>query len=282
MIQEFSSEPIHLPLPQNADIIARLRMFLGHYDLRIYISGTAYIDVDRGSFDAFFHVEYVSNSFVGCLGTVGQFCDFAKCTLFGGGVHRNELPLNIVFASTPQFRSVASKYGLSDISVKDHIPFSIGNAVLLSADASVLGGAKVGDGAVIAANALVNGTVAPFTIHGGLPSRKIKARFDEATMAAIASVRWWDFETVYLGNNLDTIQTLATDTETKHVYRKPTPRFVLRLFNVGKPGQQVQILGFATEGKEFKVSDAPEHVRSYLGQLGVNSETYQWIANVWE
>ncbi|WP_245869419.1 acyltransferase [Pontibacter ramchanderi] len=46
----------------------------------------------------------------------------------------------------------------------------------IGANVTILGGAKIGRGAIIAAGAVVTGTIPPFTIAGGVPARVIKER----------------------------------------------------------------------------------------------------------
>ncbi len=53
----------------------------------------------------------------------------------------------------------------------------IGNDVWIGHAAIVLPGVTVGDGAVIAAGAVVSKDVAPYTIVGGVPAKTIRLRF---------------------------------------------------------------------------------------------------------
>jgi maltose O-acetyltransferase len=55
-------------------------------------------------------------------------------------------------------------------------PVTIGNDVWIGARVTILPGVNIGDGAVIAAGAVVTKHVAPYTIVGGVPARKIKDR----------------------------------------------------------------------------------------------------------
>jgi len=52
----------------------------------------------------------------------------------------------------------------------------IGKDVWIGAGAKILGGVNVGDGAIIAAGAVVKDDVKPYTIVGGIPAKKIKER----------------------------------------------------------------------------------------------------------
>jgi acetyltransferase-like isoleucine patch superfamily enzyme len=58
-------------------------------------------------------------------------------------------------------------------------PVVIGNDVWIGAKAVVLAGVAIGDGAIVAAGAVVTKDVAPYTIVGGVPAREIGKRGDE-------------------------------------------------------------------------------------------------------
>jgi virginiamycin A acetyltransferase len=68
----------------------------------------------------------------------------------------------------------------------------IGNDVLISANSVILEGVKIGDGAVIAAGAVVNKDVPPYAIVGGVPARLIRYRFDEDTVKRLLASKWWE------------------------------------------------------------------------------------------
>ena len=53
----------------------------------------------------------------------------------------------------------------------------IGSDVWIGHGAVILGGVRVGDGAIVAAGAVVTGDVPPMTVVGGNPARVIRRRF---------------------------------------------------------------------------------------------------------
>src|SRR5690606_40549227 len=71
---------------------------------------------------------------------------------------------------------------------------SVGSDVWIGAGSIVLDGISIGDGAIIAAGAVVNKDVPPYAIVGGVPARIIRYRFDEETRAALLEWRWWDLD----------------------------------------------------------------------------------------
>lgn len=74
------------------------------------------------------------------------------------------------------------------------------------------------------------------------------------------AVRWWDFDTLYLLNNLARLQALCTDTETPHRYRQPTPRLAWRLTD-----DKFKLIGF-DDGTFRPLDEAPAKLRDYLAQ----------------
>ena len=70
---------------------------------------------------------------------------------------------------------------------------TLGSDVWVGYEAVILSGVTVGDGAVIAARAVVTGDVPPYTIVGGVPARPIRKRFPDQVIDALRAARWWDW-----------------------------------------------------------------------------------------
>jgi acetyltransferase-like isoleucine patch superfamily enzyme len=79
----------------------------------------------------------------------------------------------------------------------------IGNDVWIGARATILSGVQIGDGAVIAAGAVVVGDVPPYAIVGGVPARIIKYRFSEAIIRDLLAIRWWDWSDDVVRRHVD-------------------------------------------------------------------------------
>ncbi len=69
----------------------------------------------------------------------------------------------------------------------------IGNDVWIGYEAVIMAGVNIGDGAIIAAHAVVTKDVAPYTIVGGVPARPIRQRFDDSVIQKLESLKWWEW-----------------------------------------------------------------------------------------
>ncbi len=71
---------------------------------------------------------------------------------------------------------------------------NIGNDVLISLNVIILQGVSIGDGAVVAAGAIVTKDVEPYEIVGGIPAKHIGFRFSFEEIEEIKAKKWWENE----------------------------------------------------------------------------------------
>lgn len=69
----------------------------------------------------------------------------------------------------------------------------IGNDVWLTQRTFVRSGVHIGDGAVVAAGAVVTKDVPPYAIVAGNPARVIRYRHTEEQRRALLEIKWWDW-----------------------------------------------------------------------------------------
>ena len=62
-----------------------------------------------------------------------------------------------------------------------------------------MSGVHVGDGSIIAANAVVTKDVEPYTVVGGVPAKMIKKRCPDEIIEMLEQLKWWnwDYEDIY-------------------------------------------------------------------------------------
>lgn len=89
-------------------------------------------------------------------GTIGKFCSIGYFALVGGEEH----PLDMLFTS-PAFYSRFGRLDSADEVNEFLSPPVIGNDVWIGTGAVGLQGVRIGDGAVVAAGAVVTKNVAP-------------------------------------------------------------------------------------------------------------------------
>lgn len=69
----------------------------------------------------------------------------------------------------------------------------IGNDVWIGANAIILPGVHIGDGAVVAAGAVVTSDVNDYTVVGGVPAKVISTRFSKEEISILKSICWWNW-----------------------------------------------------------------------------------------
>lgn len=78
------------------------------------------------------------------------------------------------------------------IDSENRISVIIGNDVWIGARVTIIEGVRIGDGAVVAAGAVVTKDVEPYAVVGGVPAKVIKYRFDENEIKQLQKIQWWN------------------------------------------------------------------------------------------
>ncbi len=68
----------------------------------------------------------------------------------------------------------------------------IGNDVWIGQDVLVLPGVTIGNGAILAAGAVVTKDVEPYSVVGGVPEKKKKKRFTDKQISQLELIQWWN------------------------------------------------------------------------------------------
>lgn len=136
---------------------------------------------------------------------IGKFCSIACGTkfLFNCANHT----LNSL--STYTFPLFYEEWGLNKTDVTaawdNKGDIVIGNDVWIGYEAIIMAGVHIGDGAIVAARAVVTKDVAPYTIVGGTPAREIRKRFDVITIKQLMELKWWDWPIDKIRQNIPDI-----------------------------------------------------------------------------
>ena len=142
-------------------------------------------DVEIGEY------SYVNKGTYILSGKVGKFCSIGYSVQIGMPEH----PTNYLATSPRLYGSVDGGdniFGLPPAWKDYKNPPTIGNDVWIGSNAIILQGVNVGDGAVVAAGAVVTKDVPPYAIVAGVPAKVIKKRFDSETVEFLLQWKWWD------------------------------------------------------------------------------------------
>jgi acetyltransferase-like isoleucine patch superfamily enzyme len=122
--------------------------------------------------------------------SIGRFCSIAYNVKIGLGSHPSDWVSSHPFAYDPKY-SFVKEGRMFDDSNKETI---IGNDVWIGANATILAGVRVGDGAIVGANSLVTKDVEPYSIVVGTPAKHQRYRFDPETISKLQKLQWWNWE----------------------------------------------------------------------------------------
>lgn len=149
------------------------------------------------------NVELGDYSYLGprCMAgdaTIGKFCAIAAEVRIGAPNHPMDRPSMHRFSYCPEYYSANAVRDDAFFAQRKQDRTVIGNDVWIGHGVIVLPGVKIGDGAVLAAGAVVSRDVQPYTIVGGVPAKIIRERFSRSIAEKLASIAWWDwpFETI--------------------------------------------------------------------------------------
>lgn len=122
---------------------------------------------------------------------VGNFSFIARRSIVGPGLHpANYLSPHAIFYKKkswpwhPEWRA--------DIDFEENPRTKIGSDVWIGIGCTVLSGVTIGDGAIIAAGAVVTKDVPPYAIVGGVPAKIIRYRFPQEMIDRLLEIQWWN------------------------------------------------------------------------------------------
>lgn len=156
-----------------------------------------FVTVGRGTYWADLACHRWGNETI----SIGNYCSIALQTkLLAGGGHRRDcvstFPFDVLMLG-------AKTADMQDRSYEHGSGIEIGSDVHLGFGCTVIGHIKIGHGAVIAANATVFTGIPPYAIAVGNPARVLKYRFDEATVAALLRIAWWEWPEARIRHSID-------------------------------------------------------------------------------
>ena len=136
---------------------------------------------------------------------IGKFCSISDhCRIGMGGHNTNQISTSPIF--TEAHNGTKFQWTAKDVNAAPMKKAIVGNDVLIGSHALVLGGVTIGDGAVVAAGAVVTKDVPPYVVVGGVPARVIKYRFSQEIIEKLQEMQWWDWSEERLKENIEMFQ----------------------------------------------------------------------------
>ena len=81
----------------------------------------------------------------------------------------------------------------------------IGNDVWIGREAVIMPGVTIGDGAIVAAKAVVVSDVPPYTTVGGNPAKPLRPRYTSEDVDRLLRVAWWNWPVEAITDHIRTI-----------------------------------------------------------------------------
>lgn len=127
---------------------------------------------------------------------IGRYCAIARDVRVVSTTH----PTSKFVSISPVFFSTIGQCGFSFVSKQKYMEQKyidgfcaiIGNDVWIGEGALIMGGIRIGNGAIIAARAVVTKDVPDYAIVGGVPARVIRYRFDKDKIDFLKQFEWWN------------------------------------------------------------------------------------------
>ena len=133
------------------------------------------------------------NTHVSSGARIGRYCSIARNVEVGPSEHPVEWMSTHCFQYDNNFfRRIEGYKKCARIEHPAADPTVLGNDVWVGAQTVVRRGTRIGNGAIIGANSFVNADVPSYAVVAGSPARVIRYRFNEATIALLEQLKWWD------------------------------------------------------------------------------------------
>lgn len=124
---------------------------------------------------------------------IGKFCSIADHCRIGMSSHSlHYISTSPIFTQTKN--ALQEKWVEKNVFIhkSEEERVYLGNDVWVGSHALINGGVRIGNGACIAAGAVVVKDVPPYAIVGGVPARIIRYRFSEEIINLLEELQWWN------------------------------------------------------------------------------------------
>lgn len=167
------------------DYITNKNILVGDYTYFYSFKGEAGVKAFQNQ-NVLYHFPDLFNDYL----KIGNYCAIAEDVkiIMNGGNHHLNSPSTFPFEMFNEFE-IKQKDFHKHTSKGDTI---IGHDVWIGYGATILPGVTVGNGAIIAAQAVVTKSVPPYAIVGGNPAKIIRMRFTPKKIQHLENLQWWN------------------------------------------------------------------------------------------
>lgn len=158
-------------------LVGRYSYYSGYYHGHAFDDCARYLMPDRDDVDRLI---------------IGSFCSIGTGACFvmaGNQGHRHDWASSFPFfymKEEPAFSAAEDAFQKAGDTI-------VGNDVWIGAEAMIMPGVRIGDGAVLGSRALITKDVEPYTIVGGNPAKAIRMRFPDEDVRRLLDMQWWDW-----------------------------------------------------------------------------------------
>ena len=172
-------------------ILSGNNRFEGHNSIA---NSTKFYDSEIGAYSYCASNSYIRNT------KIGRFCSIGKNVRIIDVTHPSEF-----VSSSPVFyspKNVVGKAFVNSNGFDEHLRCEndpehavvIGNDVWICDGVQIIGGNTIGDGAIVAAGAVVTKDVPPYAIVAGNPAQIVKYRFSKEVINSLEKIQWWNWD----------------------------------------------------------------------------------------
>lgn len=134
-------------------------------------------DAKIGNYNYFGPYSMINNAII------GNYCSIAPNVKIGQGIH------SMSYVTT--YQKLSSELIGHSLNKE---PAIIGSDVWCGANVVIMQGVKIGNGAVIGANAVVTSDIPEYAIAVGIPAKVVKYRFSKEVAELIGDSKWFNYD----------------------------------------------------------------------------------------
>jgi chloramphenicol O-acetyltransferase type B len=173
---QFTSQLLHETVKHPNISVGKFSYYSGYHHKHDFVECARYLHDKRKDVDKLL---------------IGSYCSIGSGAVFmmaGNQGHRKD------WVSTFPFYFQANIFKSSKNGYEKTGDTVIGNDVWIGSEAMIMSGVTIGDGAIIAARAVVTKDVEPYCVVGGNPAVEIKKRFNEKEIEQLLTMKWWNWD----------------------------------------------------------------------------------------